>query len=53
VKTLLYTPIAFLSPEGIMNYSAENNQNSPPGSIQAAKLGASRKGPDAQSVAKR
>lgn len=31
----------------------ENAQNSAPGSVQAAKLNASRKGPDAQSVTKR
>ena len=29
------------------------NQNSEPGSVQAAKLAGSRKGPDAQSVTKR
>ncbi|KAH7027571.1 ubiquitin-conjugating enzyme/RWD-like protein [Microdochium trichocladiopsis] len=32
---------------------ADQNQNSVPGSTQAAKLNAARKGPDAQSVAKR
>jgi len=36
-----------------MDYTSEDNQNSAPGSIQAAKLGASRKGPDTQSVTKR
>lgn len=32
---------------------ADQNQNSAPGSAQAAKLSTTRKGPDAQSVAKR
>ncbi|KAI1855571.1 hypothetical protein JX266_000436 [Neoarthrinium moseri] len=36
-----------------MDFSTENSQNSAPGSVQAAKLGGSRKGPDAQSVTKR
>ncbi|KAI0170324.1 ubiquitin-conjugating enzyme/RWD-like protein [Pestalotiopsis sp. NC0098] len=36
-----------------MDFSEENSQNSAPGSLQAAKLGASRKGPDSQSVSKR
>ena len=36
-----------------MDYSAEDNQNSAPGSVQAAKLNASRKGPDSHSVTKR
>ncbi|KAI8212325.1 Ubiquitin-conjugating enzyme E2-20 kDa [Colletotrichum sp. SAR 10_76] len=36
-----------------MDYSMEDSQNSAPGSVQAAKLGGARKGPDAQSVTKR
>ncbi|KAL0935076.1 ubiquitin conjugating enzyme [Colletotrichum truncatum] len=36
-----------------MDYSMEDTQNSSPGSVQAAKLGGARKGPDAQSVVKR
>lgn len=36
-----------------MDFESENSQNSAPGSVQAAKLGGSRKGPDAQSVTKR
>lgn len=36
-----------------MEYSTEDSQNSAPGSVQAAKLNASRKGPDSQSVTKR
>ncbi|KAK1972285.1 ubiquitin-conjugating enzyme [Colletotrichum eremochloae] len=36
-----------------MDYSMEDNQNAAPGSVQAAKLGGARKGPDAQSVTKR
>lgn len=36
-----------------MDFSAENSQNSAPGSLQAAKLGGTRKGPDSQSVSKR
>ncbi|ETS75187.1 Ubiquitin-conjugating enzyme [Pestalotiopsis fici W106-1] len=36
-----------------MDFSEENSQNSAPGSIQAAKLGGARKGPDSQSVSKR
>lgn len=36
-----------------MEYSTEDTQNSAPGSVQAAKLNASRKGPDSQSVTKR
>ncbi len=36
-----------------MDFTMENNQNSAPGSVQAAKLNASRKGPDTQSVTKR
>ena len=35
-----------------MDFSSEN-QSSEPGGAQAAKLGGSRKGPDAQSVTKR
>ncbi len=31
----------------------EDSQNSAPGSVPAAKLGGTRKGPDAQSVTKR
>ncbi len=36
-----------------MDYSMEDSQNSAPGSFMTAKLGGARKGPDAQSVAKR
>lgn len=39
-----------------MNFAMEDTQNSAPGSLptaQKAKLGASRKGPDAQSTTKR
>lgn len=36
-----------------MSFAMEDNQNSAPGSVQAAKLNASRKGPDSQSVTKR
>lgn len=36
-----------------MDFAMEDNQNSAPGSVPAAKLNASRKGPDAQSVTKR
>jgi hypothetical protein len=36
-----------------MEYSTEDSQNAAPGSVQAAKLNASRKGPDSQSVTKR
>ncbi|GKT41714.1 ubiquitin-conjugating enzyme E2 [Colletotrichum spaethianum] len=36
-----------------MDYSMEDTQNAAPGSVQAAKLGGARKGPDAQSVTKR
>lgn len=36
-----------------MDYAMEDDQNSPPGSVQAAKLNAARKGPDSQSVTKR
>ena len=39
-----------------MNYDMEDTQNSAPGSlppVQASKLGAPRKGPDAQSTTKR
>jgi ubiquitin-conjugating enzyme E2 C len=39
-----------------MNYAMEDTQNSAPGALpaaQAAKLGAPRKGPDAQSTTKR
>lgn len=36
-----------------MEYSTEDNQNAAPGSVQAAKLNAGRKGPDSQSVTKR
>lgn len=35
-----------------MDYT-EDNQNSAPGSVQASKLNAARKGPDSQSVTKR
>jgi ubiquitin-conjugating enzyme E2 C len=36
-----------------MDYAAEDSQNAAPGSAQAAKLNASRKGPDSHSVTKR
>lgn len=36
-----------------MDYTMEDNQNSAPGSVPAAKLNAARKGPDSQSVTKR
>ncbi|PHH84817.1 hypothetical protein CDD83_1332 [Cordyceps sp. RAO-2017] len=36
-----------------MDYSMEDNQNSAPGSVQAAKLNGARKGPDSHSVTKR
>lgn len=36
-----------------MDFAMEDNQNSAPGSVQAAKLNAARKGPDSQSVTKR
>lgn len=36
-----------------MEYTMEDNQNSAPGSVQAAKLNGSRKGPDSQSTTKR
>ncbi|KAI0509051.1 putative ubiquitin conjugating enzyme [Xylaria bambusicola] len=36
-----------------MDYTMEDSQNSAPGSVPAAKLGGTRKGPDAQSVTKR
>lgn len=36
-----------------MNYAMEDNQNSAPGSVQAAKLNGARKGPDPNSVSKR
>lgn len=36
-----------------MNYAMEDNQNSAPGSVQAAKLSGARKGPDSHSVTKR
>ncbi|KAF1736540.1 Ubiquitin-conjugating enzyme E2 [Beauveria bassiana] len=36
-----------------MDFTMENDQNSAPDSVQAAKLTASRKGPDSQSVTKR
>lgn len=37
----------------LMDFAMEDNQNSAPGSVQAAKLNAARKGPDSQSVTKR
>ncbi|KAK6214994.1 ubiquitin-conjugating enzyme [Colletotrichum tabaci] len=36
-----------------MDYSMEDTQNAAPGSVQAAKLSGTKKGPDAQSVTKR
>ncbi len=36
-----------------MDFTAEDSQNADPGSLQAAKLGGTRKGPDSQSVSKR
>lgn len=36
-----------------MSYAMEDTQNSAPGSVTANKLGATRKGPDSQSVTKR
>ena len=36
-----------------MDYTMEDDQNSPPGSRQAAKLNVTRKGPDSHSVTKR
>lgn len=36
-----------------MEYTMEDNQNSAPGSVQAAKLNGARKGPDSQSTTKR
>ena len=37
----------------LMDFAMEDNQNSAPGSVQASKLNAARKGPDSQSVTKR
>lgn len=36
-----------------MEFFSEDNQNSAPGSVQAAKLNGTRKGPDSQSTTKR